>query len=134
MKQMETEVQYKIDEETFYRDIFLRTNLLLTPEMQDRLRSARVAIIGLGGIGGMAAEMIARCGIGRIGLSDIDYFEPSNLNRQLFSTFYNVYDEYRKPGDKKANVAAERIKQINPYCTIDVIAEGINNGNVEEFA
>ncbi len=119
-----------IDESTFYEDIFIRTNLLLSKKMQQKLRNSRVAIIGLGGIGGIAAEMIARCGIGTVGLSDIECFEPSNLNRQIFSDFYNAYGPNHL---RKAHIAEERLKQINPFSHLEVIADGINNRNVEDF-
>lgn len=119
-----------IDESTYYEDLFLRTNLLLSKDMQHRLRDSHVAIIGLGGIGGIASEMMARCGIGDIGLSDIDRYEPSNLNRQLFATFSNAYGPNRR---KKAHIAKQRIKQINPFSNVEVIADGIDNRNVEAF-
>lgn len=123
----------EVDETTFYEDIFLRTNLLLSKSMQQKLRNSRVAIIGLGGIGGIAAEMVARCGIGNIGLADIDCFEPSNLNRQILSNFFNAYGPNRRESDRKASIAKKRIKQINPFCKLEVIVDGINNRNVEDF-
>lgn len=122
-----------IDEDLFYDNIFFRTNLIFTSNEQKKLRNSSVAIIGLGGIGGISAEMIVRCGVGKIGLSDIDYYEPTNLNRQLFSSFHNSYGPNRRHKDKKAHVAEERIKRINPFCKVEVIADGINNQNVEEF-
>ena len=122
-----------IDVETFYENIFLRANLLISKEDQKKIRSSKVAVIGLGGIGSIAAEMIIRMGVGTIGLADVDYYEPTNLNRQLFSTFLNAYGPNHGESDKKARIAEARIKSINPFCETVVIADGINNTNVEEF-
>jgi molybdopterin/thiamine biosynthesis adenylyltransferase len=131
--QMEKRFSVNLDEERFYEDIFLRTNLLLKKKDQERLRNSSVATIGLGGIGGMSAEMIVRCGIGTVGLADIDFFEPTNLNRQLYSDFSNAYGPNHRSLDKKGHVAEARMKQINPFCKVEVIANGINNQNVEDF-
>ena len=62
-----------------------RTELLLGKEKLDLLRQAHVLVVGLGGVGAYAAEMIARAGVGRMTIADADTVAPSNINRQLMS-------------------------------------------------
>ena len=92
-------------------DRFSRTELLLGPEAMERLRRARVVVFGVGGVGGYAAEALARCGVGRIGLVDDDVVGPSNLNRQVIATQQTM-------GRPKIDVMAERIASINPACEV----------------
>jgi len=83
----------------------------LTLDEQATLLKAVVAVVGLGGLGGVAVEILARLGIGTLTLIDGDSFEESNLNRQLLSTIDRL-------GMPKAQAAAERVQQINPsVCT-----------------
>lgn len=126
-------LQTKVAQDEFYDGIFARTRLLLTPQDRETIRNASVAIVGLGGIGGISAEMIVRLGVGHIGLADIDVFDPTNLNRQLYSTFKNAFGPNRRHSDKKAHIAEDRMKAINPFCDVQVIANGIDHTNVEEF-
>lgn len=86
-----------------------RTEMLLGGEAMEKLKNARVAVFGLGGVGGYAAEALARSGVGAIDLVDGDEFTLTNLNRQILAT-------RRTLGRNKAEVAAERIKDINPEC------------------
>ena len=88
-------------------DQYSRTRLLLGVEGVDRLRSARVAIFGLGGVGGYAAEALARAGVGQMDLIDDDTVSLTNLNRQLLATHSSI-------GKYKVDVAAERIRDIDP--------------------
>ena len=67
-------------------DPFSRTRLLLGDEGMARLAAARVAVFGLGGVGGYALEALARSGIGTLDVVDNDFVSPSNLNRQLLAT------------------------------------------------
>lgn len=101
-----------------------RTALLIGESGLARLQSARVLVAGLGGVGGICAEMLARAGVGRIDLLDGDGFEPSNLNRQLLSTQAVL-------GRPKTEVAKARIEQIrgdvalnthNRFLTADEVA------------
>ena len=92
-------------------DQYSRTRLLLGSEGVDRLRSAHVALFGLGGVGGYAAEALARAGIGHIDLIDNDTVSLTNLNRQLLALHSTV-------GQYKVDVAAARIRDIDP--TIEV--------------
>ena len=86
---------------------FSRTELLLGKEAMDKLASSRVAVFGVGGVGGFAAEALARSGVGALDLVDNDTVSLSNLNRQIIALHSTV-------GRKKTDAAAERILDINP--------------------
>jgi len=86
---------------------FSRTELLLGQEAVERLASARVAVFGLGGVGGCAAEALVRSGLGAIDLVDDDKLCLTNLNRQIFALHSTV-------GQYKADAAAARLLDINP--------------------
>ena len=88
---------------------FLRSQMLLGAEALERLASCRVAVFGLGGVGGYTVEALARAGIGALELIDHDIFSVTNLNRQLHATRETI-------GLYKADVAAERVRAINPDC------------------
>ncbi|HBT47342.1 MAG TPA: tRNA cyclic N6-threonylcarbamoyladenosine(37) synthase TcdA [Peptococcaceae bacterium] len=90
-------------EETFTA----RTELLIGVEGLDKLSRARVAVIGLGGVGSFAAEALARAGVGYLELVDYDYIVPSNINRQLHALHSTV-------GQPKVLVMARRLQDINP--------------------
>ncbi len=92
-------------------DQFIRTQLLLGPEAIKRLSQCRVAVFGIGGVGGYAVEALVRSGIGALDLIDHDTVDISNLNRQIIAT-------HRTLGRYKVDVAAERAKDINPDCTV----------------
>lgn len=95
-----------------------RTELLLGPEAIERLASAHVLIVGIGGVGAYAAEMIARSGVGRITIVDGDDVAPSNLNRQLPALTSTV-------GEPKAEVMKARMLDINPDCHVEARCEFI---------
>jgi len=88
-------------------DQYSRTQLLLGEEGIAKLRRSHVALFGLGGVGGYAAEALARSGIGKIDLIDDDTVSLTNLNRQLLATHSTV-------GKYKVDVAADRIRDIDP--------------------
>lgn len=90
---------------------FFRTELLLGPEAMKRLSECRVAVFGIGGVGGYAVEALVRSGIGALDLVDDDRISPTNLNRQLHATLSSV-------GRYKVDVAEERIRDINPDCRV----------------
>lgn len=90
---------------------FSRTQLLLGPEAMERLAKARVAVFGVGGVGGYAVEALARSGIGALDLIDDDRVCLTNINRQILAT-------HRSVGRYKVDVAAERIADINPRCEV----------------
>ncbi|BFH67468.1 MAG: tRNA threonylcarbamoyladenosine dehydratase [Paenibacillus dendritiformis] len=92
---------------------FSRTELAIGPEGLDKLKNSTVAVLGIGGVGGIAAEALARTGIGRIIMIDKDVVDITNVNRQIHALTTTV-------GQKKAELMRERIKLINPEC--DAIA------------
>ena len=91
---------------------FLRIEMLLGTAAWEKLRHSRVLIFGLGGVGGAAAEALARTGVGALRLVDNDVFAPSNLNRQLAATRDTV-------GRPKTEAWAERIHAIHPDCVVE---------------
>ena len=90
---------------------FSRTQLLLGPEAMEHLAQCRVAVFGVGGVGGYTVEALARSGIGALDLIDDDKVCLTNLNRQIYATRSTV-------GKYKVDVAEERIKDINPDCKV----------------
>ncbi len=86
---------------------FSRVKLLIGEERYEKLKNARVAVFGIGGVGGFAAEALCRSGIGAIDLFDNDAVEKSNLNRQIIATEKTV-------GVKKVEAMKERLEGINP--------------------
>ncbi len=88
-----------------------RSELLLGKEALEKLADTSVAVIGLGGVGGYAAEALVRAGIGRIILCDADVISESNINRQLLAKSTNI-------GKAKVALAAQRAKQINPHAVV----------------
>lgn len=92
-------------------EIFARTRLIFGDEAMERLSRARVALFGVGGVGGYAAESLARSGIGAIDIIDNDTVSESNLNRQIIALRSTV-------GMYKTDAAAARIHDINPDCKV----------------
>jgi tRNA threonylcarbamoyladenosine dehydratase len=104
-----------------------RTHLFMDEESVNRVRNAVFAVSGLGGVGAITAELLARWGVKRFRLLDMDRYEPSNLNRQLFATSKTI-------GKPKVVVAGNRIKEINPYAEIEMeVIDRVNNANVDSF-
>lgn len=91
-----------------------RTELLIGRAGIDRLSASRVLVVGVGGVGGYAAELLARAGVGDLTIADGDVFEESNLNRQLFSLRSTL-------GQPKAEVAKRRLQDINPRIKVSAI-------------
>ena len=91
-----------------------RTELLLGEENLGRLRRAHVLVVGLGGVGDYAAEMIARAGVGRMTVADADTVHGTLINRQLVALHSTV-------GRPKAEVLAERLRDINPEIDLSVV-------------
>lgn len=103
-----------------------RTALLLGEEKLDLLRNAHVLVVGLGGVGAYAAEMIARAGVGRLTVADADRVAPSNINRQLVALHSTV-------GRDKADVLAERLRDINPRIDLRVVCKYIKDEATDEL-
>lgn len=92
---------------------FSRTGLLLGSEALEKLAQSRVAVFGIGGVGGYVVEALVRSGIGAVDLIDNDTVCLSNLNRQIIATRKTV-------GQYKTDVMKERIMDINPECKVEV--------------
>ena len=90
---------------------FLRTQMLLGTEALARLQKARVAVFGIGGVGGYTVEALARSGVGQLDLIDSDTVSVSNINRQILATHSTV-------GLPKVEAAKRRILDINPDCAV----------------
>ena len=103
------------------RDKWLeRTELLLGREKLERLHRSRVLVVGLGGVGAYAAEMIARAGVGHMTVADADVVSESNINRQLIALHSTV-------GRPKTEVMAERLRDINPDIDLRTVARFIKD-------
>ena len=94
---------------------FSRTQLLLSAERMERLYAARVAVFGVGGVGGYVVEALARSGVGALDLIDNDRVSLTNLNRQIIALHSTV-------GQLKVDVAAQRVRDINPDAVVRTYA------------
>ncbi len=92
---------------------FSRTALLIGEEGVEKLKNSRVAVFGVGGVGGYVIEALARSGVGSLELIDKDTVSVSNINRQIIALHSTV-------GRMKTEVMAERVKDINPNCQVSV--------------
>ena len=90
---------------------FSRTQLIYGPEAMEKLKNSRVAVFGIGGVGGYTVEALARSGIGALDLIDDDRVCLTNINRQIIATRKSI-------GKYKVDVAAERVADINPQCQV----------------
>jgi len=109
-----------------YEEACARNLGLISPEEQQRLRSSRVAIIGMGGVGGIHLVTLARLGIGRFTIADPDTFELANFNRQYGATLPNL-------GRPKVKVMAEEARAINPELDLRVFSGAITSENAADF-
>ena len=103
-----------------------RTALLLGEEKMERLRNAHVLVVGLGGVGAYAAEMICRAGVGRMTIVDADTVQSTNLNRQLPALHSTL-------GMPKANILEARFKDINPELELKVLPVFLKDENIPEL-
>ncbi len=103
-----------------------RTIQLLGQEHFERLERSHVLVVGMGGVGSMAAEMICRSGVGKMTIIDADTIQPSNLNRQIPATHSTL-------NRAKAEVMGERLKQINPGLDLTVINEFIKEERIPQL-
>ena len=103
-----------------------RTELLLGKEKMERLRNAHVLVVGLGGVGAYAAEMICRAGVGKMTIVDADVVQPTNINRQLPATHSVI-------GRPKAEVLAERFMDINPELDLKVLPVYLKDEAIPEL-
>lgn len=91
---------------------FSREELLIGKDAIEILKNSRVAVFGVGGVGGFVVEVLARCGVGTIDVIDNDVVDPSNINRQIIATADTI-------GQEKVNVVEQRIKSINPNAVVN---------------
>ena len=102
-----------------------RTSMLLGEETLARLAASRVMVVGLGGVGAYAAEMLCRAGVGNMVILDSDTVSVTNRNRQLIALESTI-------GKLKTDVVAQRLRDINPAINLTVIPEYIEESNLEE--
>ena len=109
-----------------YKTAFGRNIGWVTPDEQAILRHSRVAIGGLGGVGGVHAMTLARLGVAQFTIADFDTFSLANVNRQAGAFMSTV-------GKKKADVIAAMVRDINPEADVRVLPEGVNEQNIDAF-
>ncbi|WP_295722260.1 HesA/MoeB/ThiF family protein [uncultured Methanobrevibacter sp.] len=109
-----------------YWEIVSRQMSIVTKSQQERFKESKITVVGCGGIGGSAIEMLARMGIGKLTVIDKDYFDFSNLNRQLFSSTDVLRED-------KAKVVKDKLRLINPYIEVEAKIEEINENNISEL-
>ena len=105
---------------------FSRTQLLIGKDNMDRLKNARVAVFGIGGVGGYTVEALARSGVGTLDLIDDDKVCLTNLNRQILATRKTI-------GKYKVDVAKERILDINPDAVVNTYKTFFMPDTAEQF-
>ncbi len=108
------------------QEAFLRGQMIFGEAAPKILASSKVLIVGIGGVGGYAAEAIARSGVGEIILADHDTVGASNINRQIIALSSTV-------GRPKAEVMAERIRDINPDCHVTALFERYEEATRDQF-
>lgn len=106
--------------------MFERTKLLLDKEKIDNIINTSVLIVGIGGVGGITSDLVARLGVGNIYIVDYDKFEISNLNRQILSLRSNV-------GEYKVDVAKKRILDINDKCNVTTYNTKLDQAFLDNF-
>lgn len=111
---------------SIYDDSFTRNIGVITPKEQEKLKGARVTVVGAGGVGGITDIQLARMGVGRIHVIDDDVFEASNINRQMLSST-SVLNQ------PKAEVAQKVLKDISPEMEVRVTRTKITEENAEEL-
>jgi len=103
-----------------------RTRLLLGEEKSERLRQAHVLVVGVGGVGAYAAEMLCRAGVGRLTLVDADTVQPTNINRQLPALHSTL-------GQPKVEVLAARFRDINPEVELTILPVFLKDENIPQL-
>ena len=101
-----------------------RTELLFGCEKLELLRQANVLVVGVGGVGAYAAEMIVRAGVGRMTIADADRVSESNINRQLVALHSTI-------GQKKCEVLAQRLRDINPELQLTLVNRFIKDDETD---
>ena len=115
-----------MENEDKYWQMITRQMPLVDKSEQEKFRKAKIAVIGCGGIGGEAIEMLSRMGVGELILVDEDSFDWSNLNRQTLATAEEI-------GLAKSEVAKKKIEKINPYVKVKSFKEHVDISNIDEI-
>lgn len=114
------------DDTHYFYDAFSRNIGLMTREEMLLLKNAKVAIPGMGGVGGVHLMTLVRTGVGNFHIADFDRFEPVNINRQ-YGANINTF------GRNKIDVMAENALAVNPFLNINKFENGIDEGNIDSF-
>ncbi len=109
-----------------YEVAFARNLGWVSPQEQEKIKNSKIAIGGLGGVGGDEAIALARIGFQNFHIADLDDFDYSNFNRQSGANIETV-------GKPKADITAKEMKKINPNMNIKIFSEGANRDNIDEF-
>lgn len=109
-----------------YKRAFARNIGWVTPEEQEILRNSTIAIGGLGGVGGDHIITLARMGVTKFHIADLDHFDYSNFNRQAGANIDTI-------GKSKVSVTIETITKINPEIKVKTFQDGINEANIDQF-
>ena len=120
-----TEMQKKMQELISQEELDRAFDARFPKEMQVKLRAAKVAVAGIGGLGSNIAVMLARSGVGHLLLVDFDVVDVTNLNRQMY-----FISQLRKP---KTEALLETLYQINPYLTYETVQTKVTPDNVKEL-
>ena len=103
-----------------------RTEILLGLEQLQKIKNSSILVFGVGGVGGYAVEMLARCGVGKLILVDSDKVDETNINRQIIALNSTI-------GKSKVSVMQERIADINKDCKVITFEKRVTKDNVNEF-
>jgi molybdopterin/thiamine biosynthesis adenylyltransferase len=109
-----------------YWQMLDRQKEIISKEEQILLKNSQILLVGCGGIGGAAAEMLTRMGVGKIKAVDKDHFELSNLNRQLMSDLSNI-------GNSKAEVTRDTLLKINPLLEVEAFSQELTSDNASSL-
>lgn len=109
-----------------YAEAFSRNLGWVSPKEQARLRGARVAVAGMGGVGGVHVHGLARLGVGAFHLTDFDHFELANFNRQAGAAMSSV-------GQPKVEVMREFVRDVNPEADLRIFPQGLDGRNLADY-
>jgi tRNA A37 threonylcarbamoyladenosine dehydratase len=110
-----------------YQDVYQRNYGLFLEEEQEKIRNSKIAIAGVGGVGGIQAATLARFGIGELSILDPGIFDEPDMNRQFGATKSNI-------GRNKAIAIGEMLKEINPFMKLNVFTQALNDQqSIEDF-
>ena len=103
-----------------------RCEILLGSKQLQKIKNSCILVFGVGGVGGYAVEMLARCGVGKIILVDFDKVDETNINRQIIALNSTI-------GKSKVSVMKDRILDINPDLIVETFEERVSSNNISKF-